>query len=239
MKVTEYRVISTDFQLLSEIKISPELKAYQDEMPSDESIEPIKESIKENGFDQTKPIECYQDKTGIFYVLRGWTRFTACEELGHKTIPVITLDIPKDKREDFVILDNTARRQMTTEQKKVIARKVLKKSPKKSDLKIASITGLSDKTIKSLREEMVRRSEIPNVPKEDSKGRIVRNKKPRSEIPNVPKEDSNTSQNQPSTISKPSPTKDRAERIKELKTEKKRLENLLKEVEQELKKLGA
>lgn len=56
---------------------------------------------------------------------------------------------------------------------------------------------------------------------------------------NQSKTPSNTSQNPPSKVSKPSPTQDKAERIKELKTEKKRLENLLKEVEQELKKLGA
>ena len=218
MKITEFKTSSPIGmpELLSEIEISPELKAYQDEMPSDESIDLVKESIKENGYDQTKPIECYQDpKTGRFYVLRGWTRYTACNGLGLKTIPVITLDIPKDKREDFVIQDNTARRQMTAEQKKVIARKVLKNSPQKSDLKIGSITGLSDKTIKNLREEMKPHSENPNVPKTDSLGRNIPERKPRakssekrhSENPNVDPTKAQTSQNQNRAIPKSDPIK--------------------------------
>ncbi len=199
MKITEFKT-SSPFglpELLSEIEISPELKAYQDDMPSDESIELVKESINVNGYDQTKPIECYQDpKTGRFYVLRGWTRYTACKELGLETIPVITLDVPKDKREDFVIQDNTARRQMTAKQKKVIAGKVLKNSPQKSDRQIGAITGLDHKTIGTLRSGMGSTGEIPQLGKtigKDGKERTTKPKpkaKPEStgEIPQLGKQ---------------------------------------------------
>jgi len=223
MKITEFTTSSPIGmpELLSEIEISPELKAYQDEMPSDESIDLVKESIKENGYDQTKPIECYQDpKTGRFYVLRGWTRYNASKELGLETIPVITIDVPKDKREDFVIQDNTARRQMTAEQKKVIARKVLKNSPQKSDRQIGAITGLDNKTIGKLRSEMETTEEIPQLTEtigKDGKKRTTKPKpkaklEPAREIPQLHK----TSQNQNRATPKQDPVRSLESEIESL-----------------------
>jgi hypothetical protein len=72
----------------------------------------------------------------------------------------------------FVISKNIRRRHLSSEQKRELLAKLIKAEPEKSNLQIAKTTGVSDKTVASVRETLERRSEIPNVEKrKDAQGR--------------------------------------------------------------------
>lgn len=237
MKSTYESFFNTE--LVSEIKISPELETVQKLMPiSQEDYDRLKQSIERDGKIR-EPLKGYQDKVGTFFLLSGWTRLKIARELGFKTVPVDYIEglDTKENRESFAISENLDRRHLTTEQKRELVKYFLKLNPEKSDRQLAKETGVSDKTVNKIRENLKSRSEIPNVDKADSLGRKVGDKKTRSEIPNVKNNPSKTSQNQSSKVPKGKSTIDPKIRIRELKSEIKTLETELKERRKELQKL--
>ena len=237
MKSTYESFFNTE--LVSEIKISPELETVQKLMPiSQEDYDRLKQSIERDGKIR-EPLKGYQDKVGNFFLLSGWTRLKIAKELGFKIVPVDFIEglDSKEKRESFAISENLDRRHLTTELKRELVKYFLKLNPEKSDREMSKKTGMSDKTINKIREDLESRSEIPNVGKRDSLGRKVGEKKARSEFPNVKNKPSKISQNQSSKVSKGKVSIDPKIRIKELKSEIKTLETELKGKKKELQKL--
>jgi hypothetical protein len=73
---------------------------------------------------------------------------------------------------EYVLSANLLRRHLTAEQKRELIAKVLKANPGKSNLQIAKQVKADDKTVASVRADMVARSEIPNVEvRTDARGR--------------------------------------------------------------------
>lgn len=235
----DFKISSTDYINPKEIKISPELEAVQVMMPmSDEDYQRLKESISTYG-KLRENLKAYQDKKGTFFLLSGWNRLKIATELSWKTVPIDVVEGLESEvdRKQYAISENLDRRQLTTEQKRELIKFFLKMNPEKSNLEISRKIGVSDKTVSSARKELESRSEIPNVEKKDSLGRKVGEKISRSEIPNVEKFNPKTAQNRSDKVSKHSSTPSKAEKIKALKIEKKRLESELKQIEREIKKL--
>jgi hypothetical protein len=232
--MNDFKISSTAYEKPSDIKISPELEEVQEMMPmSNEDYNRLKESIQTYG-KLREHLKGYQDKkTGTLFLLSGWNRLKIASELNFESVPFDVVEGLENEteRKKYAISENLDRRQLTTEQKRELVKYFLRLNPEKSDREISTKVGVSHPTVSKLREKEISRGKIYHVEKKDSLGRKV------GEKPN--KNPVKTPQNEPSKDSKSSPTQDKAERIKELKTEKKRLENLLKEVEQELKKLGA
>ena len=158
-------------------EISPELAKVQDLMPiSDEDRAALRESIRRDGI--REPLRGYFENRK-FMILSGLNRWQIALELKLPLVPVETVET--DDREAFAIDENRARRQLTTPDKKRLAAWFITQSPENSDLAISKKTGLSDKTVASVRAELAARSEIPNVEKRtDSKGRKQAASKPKA-----------------------------------------------------------
>lgn len=230
MKSTYESFFNTE--LVSEIKISPELETVQKLMPiSQEDYDRLKQSIEEDGKIR-EPLKGYQDKVGNFFLLSGWTRLKIASELGFKTVPVDFIEglDTKEKRESFAISENLDRRHFTTEQKRELTKYFLRLNPEKSDREISKQVGVDHKTVSKLREKEISRGEIPHVEKKDSLGRKVGDKRPS-------KKASKTSQNQSSKVPKGKSTIDPKKRIRELVSEIKTLETELNKKRKELQKL--
>jgi hypothetical protein len=89
----------------------------------------------------------------------------------------------------YVISANIHRRHLSAEQKRELIAKLLKAQPDKSNNAIAKQVKADDKTVATVRREMERRSEIPNVStRTDSKGRKQPSSKTRKPEPK-PKRD--------------------------------------------------
>jgi len=79
----------------------------------------------------------------------------------------------------FVTSANVHRRHLNAEMKREVIRRLLAKSPERSDNATAKIAQVSDKTVASVRRDMTQRSEIPNVTTRiDTNGRAQSAQKP-------------------------------------------------------------
>jgi hypothetical protein len=73
---------------------------------------------------------------------------------------------------DLVMSLNIRRRHLTAKQKRELIAQLLKLNPQKSNVAIAKLVGVSDKTVAAERTQVEARSEIPNVTtRTDSRGR--------------------------------------------------------------------
>jgi hypothetical protein len=63
----------------------------------------------------------------------------------------------------WIAADNDHRRHMSLQQRRKKAADRLKADPQQTDVQIGLAVGLSDKTVASVRAELVARSEIPSV----------------------------------------------------------------------------
>jgi hypothetical protein len=80
----------------------------------------------------------------------------------------------------YVLSANIHRRHLTNEQKRNLIAKLLKLFPERSDLAIAKMSAVSDKTVASVRADLVARSEIrTSTTRTDNKGRQQRAHKPK------------------------------------------------------------
>jgi len=141
--------------------------------------ETLRESIDRDGI--REPLRGYYSPDGDFQILSGLNRLEIARELKLPLVPVEVVEIPEADREAFAIDENRARRQLSYEQKVLLAAWVLERQPHLSNNQIAKKAGIDDKTAGKVRQVLEGRSEIPNAE------RLRETLKGRSEIPNTEK----------------------------------------------------
>jgi len=135
---------ATPFQLM------PELPAWE--------YEALKESIRQYGV--LMPV--VRDESGV--LIDGHHRSRACNELGIKNVPTITLaGLTEEQKRNHAIVLNLVRRKITRKQMREIIATELRRQPDLSNRWLAEIVGSTDKTIQSVRSELLQRAEIPQV----------------------------------------------------------------------------
>ena len=116
----------------------------------------LKESIRLNGV----IVPVVKDEHGA--VLDGHHRLRASKELGLKDVPTITLaGLTNEQKRDHALLLNMVRRKITRKQMRQIIAAELRRAPDISNQWLAEILGSTDKTVESVRRELIAGSEIP------------------------------------------------------------------------------
>ncbi len=119
-------------------------------------FESLKESIRKYGV----IIPIVKDETGA--ILDGHHREKACQELGIKNIPTITLaGLTDDEKRDHALILNLVRRKITRKQLRSIIATELRRSPELSNRWLAEIVGTTNKTVESVRRDLLCIGEIP------------------------------------------------------------------------------
>lgn len=180
---------------VEELQPSPELLEVQTFLPiSAEDRERLKKDIEKSG-EIRDPIKIYFDKEGNPLILGGFNRWHIAQELGWQFAPCEVMEVAPKERRELAIMDNLARRHMTREQKQKIVEMFLKNDPAQSNVMVAKKTGVDDKTVGKVRQQLEATSEIPRLDKRkgaDGKERkaaiekpIKPNKASTSEIPRL------------------------------------------------------
>ncbi|MEZ5943914.1 MAG: DNA methyltransferase [Planctomycetaceae bacterium] len=134
----------TPFQLM------PELPTWE--------FEALKESIRQHGV----IVPVVRDEHGV--IIDGHHRDRACRELKIKNVPTITLaGLTDDQKRDHSLVLNLVRRKIARKQMRAIIATELRRQPDLSNRWLAEIVGTTDKTIQSVRSELLQRAEIPQV----------------------------------------------------------------------------
>ena len=121
----------------------------------DEDYEALKDSIQQ--FGQLVPILRYRGE-----IIDGVHRDRACKELGK--IPIaIELLVELDDPRGAAIAANTARRQLTSDQRRKIVSSELLYDPNASDRSIAAIAGVSPTTVGKVRVALQKRGLVSRV----------------------------------------------------------------------------
>ena len=94
------------------------------------------------------PLDVLADGT----VLDGRHRYGIATALGLAEVPVRVVET--DDAEAYMLRAALLRRQLTTKQRKAIAKHLLDFDPVRSDRQVAAATGLSDKTVASVRRDL-------------------------------------------------------------------------------------
>lgn len=108
----------------------------------------------------TTPLTITADGT----VLDGRHRYSAAITLGIESVPVHVVDVASDRQVDYMVRQAVLRRHLTIGQRRDLAAAMLRESPAQSDRQVASVVGLSDKTVGSVRDELVAGADIPHLP---------------------------------------------------------------------------
>jgi len=134
---------------------------------SDDEYAALKADVETNGV--LVPISIDEDDV----VIDGHHRLKVCQELDIETVPTrVHSMLDPAPRRDLALALNLNRRNLSQKQKREVIAAVLRQDPELSSNSIAAAVGVSDKTVGSVRAELVERSEIPNAKKRtDSKGR--------------------------------------------------------------------
>ena len=221
----------------------------------------LKKDIQENqGIEN--PVIAFEDGT----LVEGHSRIKILRELVKEgkipksyKVPTLYFKGTKEEGNKRLILGNLNRFEIDPNTRTLLFVRVYPEyfDPKKNTKQIGGETvstpiqkevsqemGLSSKQVKNEKaivEEAIQQTKKPleKLNTEDLKLAREKKNKERREKTQAKKNTPKPSQNQPSTISKPSPTQDRKEQIKALQVEMVSLETRLKEIKQELKKLGA
>jgi len=141
---------------------------------SPEAYEALKADIKERGV--LVPLEFCIEGDDTLVLLDGHHRLRICTELGITDYPKLVranLGSDDDKRA-YARQINLLRRHLTTEQRRSIIKFQLKDTPELSDNAIASMLGVSDKTVTTQRKELESTSEIPKLDKRTGKDGKIR-----------------------------------------------------------------
>lgn len=172
-------------QNIDKIKLSPELEAVEHLMPmSDSDRERLKADIEASG-EIRDPLKVYVNAKDQVLILCGKNRFEIARELGWPTVPIeILTGLSKKQKQELVINDNLSRRQLTSEQKRVLAAYMLRLDPKSSNVIIAKKSGTTDKTVGKIRKQMEAGKKIRTVVKVLGQDKRFRKAKlaPRSKI---------------------------------------------------------
>jgi ParB-like chromosome segregation protein Spo0J len=106
----------------------------------------LKQSIADHGV--LIPIQVTPD--GL--ILDGHHRARACAELG-LVCPTVVVDVPEEKRWDWIFVVNVARRHMSVAERLDLVREYLRRHAGESNRAIASLAGTSDHTVSKVRLE--------------------------------------------------------------------------------------
>ena len=110
------------------------------------------------------------DENGV--TIDGHHRLKLAAELGVECPTEIRTGLSDEQKRTLARTLNTARRHLTRDQKRALIQGQLLDTPGRSDNAIAKDLGVSDKTVTTVRADLQRRSEIPNVEtRTDTKGR--------------------------------------------------------------------
>lgn len=133
---------ATPFQLM------PELPTWE--------FEALKESIRQHGV----IVPIIRDENGT--IIDGHHRDRACRELRIKNVPTITLaGLTEDQKRDHALVLNLVRRKINRKQMRAIIATELRRTPDISNQWLAEVVGSTDKTVDSVRRELIAGSEIP------------------------------------------------------------------------------
>ena len=133
---------ATPFQIMSEL-------------PSWE-FDALKESIRQHGV----IVPIVRDENGT--IIDGHHRDRACHELKLTNVPTITLaGLTEDQKRDHALVLNLVRRKITRKQMRAIIATELRRTPDISNQWLAEMVGSTDKTVESVRRELIEGSEIP------------------------------------------------------------------------------
>lgn len=106
------------------------------------------------------PIE-YDEEENI---LDGHNRAKICNELGITDFPrVVRIGMTEEQKKEHALNLNVNRRHLTHDNLRELIKKELVQNPEQSNRKIASILGVSDKTVGAQRKELELGAEIPQV----------------------------------------------------------------------------
>jgi hypothetical protein len=87
--------------------------------------------------------------------LGGRNRYRACKTAGYHFSAKDFTELPPGKDPfEFVFAENVARRHLTGDQKKALVIRLIRERPKDNDRKIASLVGVSNKTVWTYRKEL-------------------------------------------------------------------------------------
>jgi hypothetical protein len=126
-------------------------------MEGDE-FEALVKDIEDN--DLIEPITLHEGK-----ILDGRNRYNACRRISHKFGKFDFKNLPDGKDPLlFVISKNSARRHLTTEQKRDVIAKLLLQRPNASSRLIASIARVSHHTVEDVRQKLGGEPEAPTKP---------------------------------------------------------------------------
>jgi ParB-like chromosome segregation protein Spo0J len=133
---------SAKFQLM------PELSNWE--------FEALKESIRQHGV----IVPVVKDEDGT--IIDGHHRDRACRELKIRDVPTITLaGLTEDQKRDHALVLNLVRRKITRKQMRQIIAAELRRQPDLSNRWLAEIAGTTNKTVESVRQELLSIGEIP------------------------------------------------------------------------------
>ena len=153
---------------------------------SDAEYEALKADIAQHGV--LVPVE--YDEHGT--IIDGHHRVKACEELGIEAWPKFTRrGLSEDEKRTLARKLNLARRHLSQQGKRELIEAQLKETPEASNNSIALMLGVSDMTVRSVRQELESTSQIRKLDKTkgaDGKDRPAkREPKPAPEPPAEPK----------------------------------------------------
>lgn len=133
---------ATPFQLM------PDLPSWE--------FEALKESIRQHGV----IVPIIRDENGT--IIDGHHRDRACRELKIKNVPTITLaGLTEEQKRDHALILNLVRRKITRKQMRQIIATELRRTPDISNRWLADIVGTTNKTVESVRQELLSIGEIP------------------------------------------------------------------------------
>jgi len=125
------------------------------ELPSWE-FDALKESIRQHGV----IVPIIRDEQGT--IIDGHHRDQACRQLKIRDVPTITLaGLTEDQKRDHALVLNMVRRKITRKQMRAIIATELRRSPDMSNRWLAEVVGTTNKTIESVRRELLSIGEIP------------------------------------------------------------------------------
>ena len=147
-------------------------------MPSmpPEQFAALKADIAERGV--LVPIDVDEDG----HILDGHHRYRACTELGITDFPTIVRPgLTEEERRIFARKSNMLRRHLSRKQVRELIADQLKDTPSWANNRIGQVLGTDSKTVKAVRENLERTSEIPKLDKlvgADGKTRPIKQKRP-------------------------------------------------------------
>lgn len=155
------------------------------DLGGDEWRELVKD-VRERGIQQ--PITVSR-RTGQMVIVDGHQRVRAALEVGLTTIPGVQQVYEDEKAETLaLVMANIRRRHLTRDERRQVIAEMLRLYPEKSNNSHAKGLGVSDMTVKSVREELEATSQIRKLDQTvgaDGKARTVNPKRQQSSSPPV------------------------------------------------------